>query len=75
MKKLKELIDKTYDTGKMPVKNMSLNDFRYLEYIHDELMKGNRVYYCFATEIINPILPNSVSKTVTSFPADRVSLS
>jgi hypothetical protein len=56
MKKLKELIDKTYDTGKMPVKNMSLNDFRYLEYIHNELMKGNRVYYCFATEIINPIL-------------------
>ena len=56
MKKLKELIDKTYDTGKMPAKNMSLNDFRYLEYIHDELMKGNRVYYCFATEIINPIL-------------------
>lgn len=56
MKKLKELIDKTYDTGRMPVKNMSLSDFRYLEYIHDELMKGNRVYYCFATEIINPIL-------------------
>ena len=40
MKKLKELIDKTYDTGRMPAKNMSLNDFRYLEYIHDELMKG-----------------------------------
>ena len=34
MKKLKELIDKTYDTGRMPAKNMSLNDFRYLEYIH-----------------------------------------
>lgn len=56
MKKLKEMIDKTYDTGKMPAKNMSLTDFRYLEYIYGELAKGKRVYYCFAVKVINPIL-------------------
>ena len=56
MKKLKEMIDRTYDTGRMPAKNMSLNDFRYLEYIYETLATGKRVYYCFAVEVINPIL-------------------
>ena len=45
LKKIKEQIEKTYDTGKLPI-NMSLSDFRTTEYIFYLLCDNKQFSTC-----------------------------
>ena len=56
MKKLYELIKKTYDTGKMPVKNMPLAGFRYLVMLYNELAKDGKSYVNMYSDLLLPLL-------------------
>lgn len=56
MKKLYQLIQKTYDTGKMPVKNMPLAAFRYLVAIYNELATNGKSYVNLYSDLILPLL-------------------
>jgi len=56
MKKLKEIIERVYDTGKMPSKRYSLDGFRQLEHIYDELSTNKKCYFCFYTDMVIPTL-------------------
>jgi len=56
MKKLKNIIEQAYDSGKMPNKRFSIAGFRELEHIYDELSSCKKCYICFFTDMVIPVM-------------------